>query len=152
MFYFSRSNFQTCSIIKIVIRNFAKFTEKNLCQSLFLNKVAGLSNFIKKETLAQVFSCQFSGTFKNTHFREHLRTTVSGMTNRPIFYHQLFQRKIILAYWNSWTLDARVGLWTLDSGPWTLDSGRWTLDAGLWTLGAGLWTLDFEPWTLDAER
>ena len=129
MFYFSRSNFQRCSIIKIVIRNFAKFTEKNLCQSLFLNKVAGLSNFIKKETLAQVFSCQFSGTFKNTQFREHLRTTVSGMTNRPIFYHQLFQRKIILAYWNSWTLDARVGLWTLDPGRWTLDVGPWTLDA-----------------------
>ena len=30
-------------------------------------------NFIKKEALAQVFSCEFSETFKNTYFKEHLR-------------------------------------------------------------------------------
>ena len=45
---------------KGVLRNFAKFTGKHLCQSLFFSKVAGLAcNFIKKETLAQVFSCEF---------------------------------------------------------------------------------------------
>ena len=38
-----------------VLKNFTKFTEKHLRQSLFFNKVAGLSNFIKKETLGQVF-------------------------------------------------------------------------------------------------
>ena len=43
-----------------VLTNFAKFTVKLMCQSLFFNKVAGAScNFIKKETLAQVFSCEF---------------------------------------------------------------------------------------------
>ena len=50
-----------------------------------------------------------------------------------------------LAYRNSWTLDARVGRWTLDAGRWTLDSGRWTLktlEARLWTLGIGCWILD----------
>ena len=46
-----------------------------------------------------------------------------------------------MAYRNSWTLDASVGLWTLDAGVWTLDSGCWTLDAGHWTLGSGHWTL-----------
>ena len=55
---------------KGVPRNFAKFTGKDLCQSLFSNKVA--SNFIKKETLAQVFSCQFCETSKNTFLTEHL--------------------------------------------------------------------------------
>ena len=36
-----------------VLTNFAKFTVKLMCQSLFFNKVAGAScNFIKKETLA----------------------------------------------------------------------------------------------------
>ena len=40
----------------------------------------------------------------------------------------------IKAYRNSWTLNARVGRWTLQAGLWTLDSGRWTLHAGLWTL------------------
>ena len=36
-----------------------------------------------------------------------------------------------MAYRNSWTLDARVGRWTLDAGLWMLDSGRWTLAAVL---------------------
>ena len=49
---------------KGVLRNFAKFTGKHQCQSLFLNKVAG-RNFIKKETLAQVFTCEFFEIFKN---------------------------------------------------------------------------------------
>ena len=44
------------------LRNFAKFTGKHLCQSLFFNKVAGVS----KETLAQVFSCEFCKISKNT--------------------------------------------------------------------------------------
>ena len=52
---------------KGVLGNFAKFTGKHLCQSLFFNKVAGgACNFIKKETLAQVFSCEFCEISKNT--------------------------------------------------------------------------------------
>ena len=31
----------------------------------------GKFNFIRKETLAQVFSCEFSEIFKNTFFTEH---------------------------------------------------------------------------------
>ena len=46
---------------KGVLRNFAKFTGKHLCQSLFFNR-----NFIKKETLAQVFYCEFCEISKNT--------------------------------------------------------------------------------------
>ena len=34
-----------CSV-KEVLRNFAKFTGKHLCQSLFFNKVAGLRPFL----------------------------------------------------------------------------------------------------------
>ena len=33
--------------------------------------------FNKKETLAQVFSCEFYEISKNTFFTEHLRTTAS---------------------------------------------------------------------------
>ena len=51
---------------KCVLRNFANFTGKHLCQSLFFNKVAGR----KKETLAQVFSCEFCEISKNTFFTE----------------------------------------------------------------------------------
>ena len=55
-------------MIKDVLRKFAKFTGKHLCQSLFFN-------FIKKETLAQVFSCEFCEISKNNFFTEYLRTT-----------------------------------------------------------------------------
>ena len=34
-------------------------------------------NFIKKETLAQVFSCEFCKISKNTFFTEHLQATAS---------------------------------------------------------------------------
>ena len=56
------------------------------------------------------------------------------------------------AYRDSWTLDARVGHWTLDAKFWTLDSGRWPLDARLWTLDSGRWTLDAGRWTLNADH
>ena len=84
---------------KGVYRNFAKFTGKHLCQSLFFNKVATASvydiifrtyilldfeltakilvDFIKKETLAQVFSCKFCEISKNTFCTEHLLATAS---------------------------------------------------------------------------
>ena len=45
----------------------------------FLNKVAGLHDFIKKETLAQVLFCEFCEIFKNTFFTEHLRATASAL-------------------------------------------------------------------------
>ena len=39
-------------------------------------------NFIEKETLAQVFSCEFSETSKNTFFTEHLQATTSRETKK----------------------------------------------------------------------
>ena len=48
---------------KGILKNSAKFKGKHLYQSLFFNKVAGhrpqACSFIKKETLTQVFSCEF---------------------------------------------------------------------------------------------
>ena len=34
-------------------------------------------NFIKKEALTQVFSCEFCEIFKSTYFEEHLQTAAS---------------------------------------------------------------------------
>ena len=48
---------QTRSVKEVFLDISQHLQEKYLCQSLFFNKVAG--NFIKKETLAQVFSCKF---------------------------------------------------------------------------------------------
>ena len=47
---------------KVVLRNFTKFTGKHLCQRLFFNKVNDsflIKTLFKKESLAQVFSCEF---------------------------------------------------------------------------------------------
>ena len=64
---------------KGVLRYFTKFTGKHLSQSLFCN-------FIKKETLAQVFSSEFCEISKNTFFIEHLwwvllKARISQITN-----------------------------------------------------------------------
>ena len=70
---------------KVVLRNFTKFTGKHLCQSIFFNKVAGhqrfsdvfrgyrnvTCNFIKKDTLALVFSCESCEISKSTFFIKH---------------------------------------------------------------------------------
>ena len=56
-----------CSVRKGVLRNFTKFIGKHL----------KASNFIKKEALAQVFSCEFCEISKNTFFTEHLWATAS---------------------------------------------------------------------------
>ena len=54
-----------------------------MCQSLFFNKVADLKqrNSFKKETLAQLFFCEFCEISKNAFLPEHLRTTASGPWN-----------------------------------------------------------------------
>ena len=63
---------------KGVLRNFAKLTRKHLCQRLFFNKVTALAcNFIEKDTLTQVFSCEFFEISKNNFFTEDLRTNAS---------------------------------------------------------------------------
>ena len=66
----NRSSHRRGSVKKGVLRNFAKFIGKHLCQSLFFNEVA--------ETLAQVFSCEFCEISKNTFFTKHLWKTASG--------------------------------------------------------------------------
>ena len=57
----NRSSHRRCSIRKGFLRNFTKFTGKHLRQCHFLNKVADLrpATLFTKETLAQVFSCEF---------------------------------------------------------------------------------------------
>ena len=74
-----RSSHRRCSIENGVLVNFAIFTGKRRCKSLFfyLKCSPKACNFIKKEILAQVFSCEFCKDFKNNFFTEHLRATAS---------------------------------------------------------------------------
>ena len=64
---------------KGAVKNFIKFAEKHLFQSLFFNKVASLrpSTLLKKEALAQVFSCEFCEIFKKIFFAKHLQATAA---------------------------------------------------------------------------
>ena len=50
-----RNSHQRCSMKTVVLRNFAKFTEKHLCQTLLFNKVAGLrpATLLKRKFFAK---------------------------------------------------------------------------------------------------
>ena len=58
IFGIHRSSPWRCSVKIGILKNFAKFTGKHLFQSLFFNK----------ETLEQVFSCEFCEILKTTFF------------------------------------------------------------------------------------
>ena len=92
-----------------VLRNFAKFARKHLCQSLFFNKDAGLQlvcNFIKKETLAQVLSCEFCEISKNTFFKEHMRWLLLSFVNclGYLSWHKSNARELRRSLYLLWNL------------------------------------------------
>ena len=111
-----RSTHWRCSVKKVFFRNFLKFTGKHLRQGLFFNKVSGLRpcrpwglvcNFIKREALAHVFSCEFCEISKITFFIEHLRRTASALcvyfyilkiSNQAIFKINIFFVSPILLF------------------------------------------------------
>ena len=86
--WYCRSSHRRCSVRKSVLKNFSKFTGKQLCQSLFLIKLQAC-NFIKKETLARLFSREFCEISKNAFFTEHLWATASDIG----FLSKTFQMK-----------------------------------------------------------
>ena len=59
---------------KGVLRNFAKVTGKHLCQSLFLNKVAGLrrATLLKKGLRHRYFPASFVKFLRPPFLKEHL--------------------------------------------------------------------------------
>ena len=59
---------------KGVLRNFTKFTGKQLCQSLFFNKVAGLrpATLLKKRLWHSCFPVNFVKFLRTPFFIEHL--------------------------------------------------------------------------------
>ena len=68
-----------------------------MCQSLFVNKVADLRpqacNFIKKEALTQVFSCEFCKIFKNTYFYRTPLVATSECNKKSLGNNTLFTFK-----------------------------------------------------------
>ena len=60
---------------KGVFRNFAKFTEKHLCQSLIFNKFAGLrpATLLKKRLWHRYFSVNFAKFLRTPFLTQHLQ-------------------------------------------------------------------------------
>ena len=65
-----RSSHRRCSLKKVFLK---------LSQNSQENEENEACNFIKKETLAQVFSFELCDIFKNIFFTEHLRATASAV-------------------------------------------------------------------------
>ena len=74
---------------KWVLRNFAKFTGKRLCKSLFFNKVAcwGRRFLLKKRLWHRCFPVNFAKFLRILFFTEHLGVTASVW---PEFWISLF--------------------------------------------------------------
>ena len=61
-------------LCKEVFLEISQNSKENTCA-----RASFLINFIKKEALAQVFSCEFCEISQNTFFAEHLWTTASNL-------------------------------------------------------------------------
>ena len=71
-----RSSHQRYSIKRLFLK-FSQNSQENTCVRVSFWESCRPQAFIKKETLAQVFSCQFCEIFKNTSVAERLWTTAS---------------------------------------------------------------------------
>ena len=115
-----------CSVRIGVLRNFAKFAEKHLCQSLFCNKVAGLrlASLLKKR-LWQMFSCEFWEISKNIFFIEHLWATASGAYKLNRGFRDLSKQTLVILLLYGWKQSfadvLRGFLW----GPWNILGIYW---------------------------
>ena len=69
-----------CSIRKGILRNFAKFTGKHLCQSLFFNKT-----LLKQRPWHRFFPVNFTKFLRTPFLTEHLRWLLLGyyMISQP---------------------------------------------------------------------
>ena len=84
---------------KGVLRNFAKFAGKHLCQSLFFNKVAGLkpATLLKKRFWRRCFPVNFAKFLRTPFFTEQLRWLLLTLSElkEPSFKLQKSARDIL---------------------------------------------------------
>ena len=85
----SRNKHCKCCVKKGVLKNFAKFTGKYLCWSLFFNKVEGLrpATSLKKKLQHRSFPMNLAISFY-TFFTEHLRKTACAIYNYSLKYSE----------------------------------------------------------------
>ena len=81
----------------IKIRFYLTFSLGDYVGNVLLNSAFNISfwpetcNFIKKETRAQVFSCEFGEIFQNNFFTEHLWTAASFKHHKKWSYSQVLK-------------------------------------------------------------
>ena len=74
-----------CSVKKVFLEISQNSQEKTCARVSFLIKLQAACNFIKKETLAQVFSCEFCEISKNNFFyRTPLLAASDGFKSEPV--------------------------------------------------------------------
>ena len=61
-----------CVLYRKVFLKIPQNSQENTCARVSFN-------FIEKETLTQMFPCEFYKVFENTFFKEHLKATASGI-------------------------------------------------------------------------
>ena len=77
---------------KGVLRNFAKFTGKHLCQRLFFNKVAGrLAPLLKKSLWHRCFLVNFEKFLRTSFLTEHLRWLLQ---KRKTYFHHCTKNEV----------------------------------------------------------
>ena len=86
-----RSRHQRCSARESVLRNFAKFKGKHLCQSLFLVKLP--ATFLDKETLAQVFPVNFAKFLRTCFLQNTSGRLLLIVLNTPSEYTYFYIAK-----------------------------------------------------------
>ena len=93
------SSISSCQEV-FCIRNFAKFTGKHLCQSLFFNKVAGLrpTNLLKKRPWHRRFSLYFAKSLRTPFLTEQLRWLLLKL----IWVHNLVENKAVSTCYIRW--------------------------------------------------
>ena len=74
-----RRIYQGCSMKKLILKNFAKFTGKHLFQGLFSNRMEDLRSvtLLKKRLCHSCFPANFAKFLRTRFFKEHLWTTAS---------------------------------------------------------------------------
>ena len=82
-----KSSHQRCSVRKGFLRKFAKFTEKHLCQSLFFNKVAGLTEHLRPSKHSPWWRRLTSSSSQDV-----FKTSWSRRTYSPYLY--VFRRRL----------------------------------------------------------
>ena len=96
---------------KGVLRNFAKFAGKHLCQSLFFNKVAGLrpATLLKKRLRHMCFPLNFA-KFRRTFFvAEHLQWLLLKFLRLSTWSNIALKKFLVLQLFHGFLASSHVG-------------------------------------------